>query len=1721
MNFKKMSAKALSVFLSLLMIFSICAPAAMAATEASNEAEKPELNYVSLGDSMSNGFGLDGYKQDKYFDVFGDDEDGVGYYGEGAYTLLFEEYLKGAYNVNHSKLAVSAMLSRDLLFLVGGGKYVEDGYNGFIDYLGVHNSQVDEAFLAKLQALYIEKITEADLITMGVGNAEIGAYIMHRFMDCIGFNEGDGTTYEDVVPYVELEKLMETCDKELVEKVIALRDKIYAELPQIGNFSTEQVETIGNLFIYTVLDLCNNYTKILDTIVGMNPDVEIIIVGLMNTLTGMNIVVNGETYDMGEYMGIALDILNTHVSTYASLQIVSNPAYEDASILYAENSKVEVIVDTYAEGLGDVVRERFHQTIVGKDGVANGFVWSLVNTIPDVTLPYIALADIEKFEENRIAFFNELAAQIGVDNATKAVKPYMLYLAFEKAIIEASKGGTLSVESFMALADLKNSSALADVMAAMNFVAEELAAAAEASRENQDEVYEEIYNDLVADLKNHVSATWGSGQKFYYTLYKFVYTIETIETEFANDLVTMTKEDLIVKFSEGLYENYYVYLAKEEELANEEWVALQKSRADRWAKEIVEYCLNGLDARYDAYFTLYFFPENMAEGMCENKVINGLLNILGRCLVGNGVGTHPSANGHNDLFNAVRTSYVEGYRTVDKTVDDLRILCEYLYAHREEIYAQAYKQAEIAGYIAAINGALDNAVAAVKYAEAWAFEYEEYFMGDDFALQINASVESTIATIEALRTLINEAKVLDEKILDNATALLAQLKANVAELATLVNIAAEDAYIYGTEVLLPAVDAEIAKVVEAAMAELKIALATINAQINTVLETVASVEAAVTEIIAAVEAYVEAFLSNKAFSAKYTVSENSYILAIGEDTLYAEILAGMLGLGADQFGTRGWGELDAAEIAKADLITLGYNESLINRFAIEQFRGFVAEYVNEDLRKSAEDYVEDALTHFFGQLVPAPSAAVLDQIIVSVKTALNDAIDGILGHEHIADAVVEEMDWDALVGSENASYVEGAVETIVDTLVSEKLLVENYDYSINVVELLYANIETIDPAIAGLIAGDAPVFNRAEIEEMFGTYAEYTLELPVAEAAALAIESYFYNFIKFNAEYAQTVLAINAINPDATIVLLGNYNAFDGLGFELTIGEIVIDLGEYLTPAIKSEANAQINAILANLFGTIDNAVNQDKMDVVLGALDSIIAEALENAIDAQGKLAAIDVIAAIEAIEIPDVDLIELVGEENLAIAKKLLAVVKFSLKEAAVYEDVLNAIADIASKVPTAADMFALLDMINANIVAGLEIADEAVLEAIEVLGMTAVEVREFLASLVDYAEIVKNEVLNVQNVLNNIYDAIANYDIVIDSQVIDLGAIFGNVNTAATVAQSIAAAFSIKNAIYVDIYNAETVLDTMGLESIKEIAIAYILNASITNVSEAGHAYIAEQIFNALYITCAHADANNDHVCDLYCGEVISECVDADKNHVCDICGETISECADANNDHNCDYCGNKLSDCADANKDHKCDVCGAKLSDCADANKDHKCDTCGAKLSDCADANKDHKCDTCGATLSQCADANNDHKCDTCGAKLSECADANNDHKCDVCGTKLTECVDADNNHNCDICGTKVSECADANHDHACDVCGATLSECQFGEWVVTKEATKKEAGEQQRTCSICGAVESQIIAKLEGMSTGAIIAIVAASVVVAGGIGFAAYWFIFKKKIFAK
>ena len=72
------------------------------------------------------------------------------------------------------------------------------------------------------------------------------------------------------------------------------------------------------------------------------------------------------------------------------------------------------------------------------------------------------------------------------------------------------------------------------------------------------------------------------------------------------------------------------------------------------------------------------------------------------------------------------------------------------------------------------------------------------------------------------------------------------------------------------------------------------------------------------------------------------------------------------------------------------------------------------------------------------------------------------------------------------------------------------------------------------------------------------------------------------------------------------------------------------------------------------------------------------------------------------------------------------------------------------------------------------------------------------------------------------------------------------------------------------------------------------------------------------------------------------------------------------------------GTQTEDCIDANKDHKCDICDYIISECADDNKDHRCDYCGKKLTEHSGGKatcKDKaKCEFCGESYGE-LNANN--------------------------------------------------------------------------------------------------------------------------------------------------
>ena len=334
----------------------------------------------------------------------------------------------------------------------------------------------------------------------------------------------------------------------------------------------------------------------------------------------------------------------------------------------------------------------------------------------------------------------------------------------------------------------------------------------------------------------------------------------------------------------------------------------------------------------------------------------------------------------------------------------------------------------------------------------------------------------------------------------------------------------------------------------------------------------------------------------------------------------------------------------------------------------------------------------------------------------------------------------------------------------------------------------------------------------------------------------------------------------------------------------------------------------------------------------------------------------------------------------------------------------------------------------------------------------------------------------------------------------------------------AQTFLYALALPNTTYIPVQDAEnyvagaygevTYMDLIFVDfelvGEEDLAVVVKVNPEVLTPSAAGHAYIAEQIYAAMNITCGHAyDWCLDETCNI-CGElrvapghVYSSPCDAD----CDVCGAIRSGV------------GHKYDDCYDA----FCNICGEErvLTGHVFNNRcDAECNVCGATRE--VEGHKyDNVCD---------------EYCNTCGSKR------------ETGGHQYANACDVD----CDVCGTtrvpaahKYDDCVDAD----CNVCGKTrtVPGHTFGAWEIVKEATTTEAGEQKHTCKVCGATETEEIAKLTppsvepivkpenkpvveeekaGLSGGAIAGIVVGSTAVAAVAGFAVFWFAVKKSTFA-
>lgn len=385
--------RTLALLLCLVMAFSTVS------TGLATEVQPEDIiHYVSLGDSMTNGYCFTGYGQGRNYGMTPDKfSEGTSVYGDDAYPNLFAEWLasKTDMTVDHKKLAVSAMRAEDLYYILGGRDMPTDGWFDQTEY---YSNTDDEA----LKGIYQDAISNADIISMSIGNASFGAYLVQYFTSLVGVLGASLNQNE----YVDLEKAISILPEEKQTAIMEVYNKILTAaesyIPEnIGGLIDTQ--KLIDMMAYISVGFLFNYEGVLDKIVELNPDVEIILIGLMNTTYGLRVVGDGmEPIPFGDIVGSIFDVLNAYIAGLPAVKQMKGE-WPDAKFYYADTPDPEFIVQEFktmaendweddGEGLSeDVVRSRTIEAY-------NEMLCPMIGGPLGFNLPVLELGDVANYE---------------------------------------------------------------------------------------------------------------------------------------------------------------------------------------------------------------------------------------------------------------------------------------------------------------------------------------------------------------------------------------------------------------------------------------------------------------------------------------------------------------------------------------------------------------------------------------------------------------------------------------------------------------------------------------------------------------------------------------------------------------------------------------------------------------------------------------------------------------------------------------------------------------------------------------------------------------------------------------------------------------------------------------------------------------------------------------------------------------------------------------------------------------------------------------------------------------------------------------------------------------------------------------------------------------------------------------------------------------------------
>ena len=780
MNFKRI----LVLVMTFAMLLSTFAPTlGVFAEELQNQTKgtntpgnKDTLEYVSIGDSMTNGIGMDGY------DATGKN----GYLEEApdAYPSQFAGWLESftGKEVNLTQLATSAARIEDVYYLLTKGTEKEftpdfwtvrelltnpDRWGKTGAPRGEENWDKHMDTNNTIANVFQSSVANADVISLATGNGNFGVFFMGRVMNLVGFGSAEELALDnEKYAHMTVANALELCEanEEVKELVMDVYNEAEAYLVEAG-MPSDLIVAILNYLVYTTASYVVTYMNMIDYIAAVNPDATVMILPLINNGLDFNfdITLNGITksFNAGDFLGALYTPINAFMAAYTA--VANETGASDNTYYYAElpvDENGETIqVETFAQAFetlyAPIVDTNNNGVIDDEDYPADKEKSSRLfchnrfyGEIQTFVMPII-LGGTEDDYDGKFNEYDIRAYEIAKANGTASFAAYAAANADKVELISYYLGIVDAVLYAMSVTPNANIDEITvpegeefSMFALLGPIVGDLGTTVyNKVQANANAISGSLYNDLVA-----AQVVPGVSPYFADPTLVELFGIDVEATDLENTL-------------------YIIGLARNNNPKFEYTPELQGMKA-----QLVN-AHNQIMDGVPALAMATVLPETLSAELTNVGLLEALLALYGRLKLAWGLSAHPSAAGHDTLTQSLINAYENEYTTKDETIANIKETIDLAIKVTDEAYQKAYDKVDNAGYINKVVSLLNRVINRLQIVDL-----SDNTMTEEFRVLLDKEIEATIATLKEIKDVLANDKAED---LEGLVATLRGLKGDV------------------------------------------------------------------------------------------------------------------------------------------------------------------------------------------------------------------------------------------------------------------------------------------------------------------------------------------------------------------------------------------------------------------------------------------------------------------------------------------------------------------------------------------------------------------------------------------------------------------------------------------------------------------------------------------------------------------------------------------------------------------------------------------------------------------------------------------------------------------------------------------------------------------------------------------------------------------------------